>query len=195
MPSYLTDITLISIGVATVAIIISVVTEFELRKRRAPVISDQVLDASALVQEFKGRYRALEEKLVDLRVRVEILDLRVVRMGGKEIPRSGGRDISRAEVVPNNAESIILSPGLPITDPNKGGEIDSIHREILKAVKNANGRATSRDIQVRIGRSREHVARTMNILRKQGLLYRSQETRPFTYSVTPEGERELQRVV
>jgi len=49
--------------------------------------------------------------------------------------------------------------------------------------------ATAKLIQTRIGRSREHTARMMNSLFKDGLVERSSEARPFTYKITEKGQR------
>jgi predicted transcriptional regulator len=46
---------------------------------------------------------------------------------------------------------------------------------------------TSRDIQVTIGRTREHTSRMMKKLFEEGLVERDMRTKPFTYKITEKG--------
>ncbi len=193
MSSFPLDITSISILLSILSLVVATVAVlFAIRNPLKKVKGDNEIDAFALVQEFRNRNQALEEKLVDLRVRLEILDLRLARIAGK-----GGT----TELSPQNSVKLASSrealAQTPVLSPVLHGRarvvatLDPIRREILSAVKDASGSATSRDIQLRIGRSREHVARMMNLLQKQGLLHRNQEARPFSYSITKDGESEL----
>ena len=57
--------------------------------------------------------------------------------------------------------------------------------QALKFVLESGAKGKSaREIQVRIGRSREHTARMMNALFKKGLVERNNEVRPFSYKIT-----------
>ncbi|HVB12261.1 MAG TPA: hypothetical protein VNE86_03950, partial [Nitrososphaerales archaeon] len=49
------------------------------------------------------------------------------------------------------------------------------------------GKITAKDIQQRIGRTREHTARMMNGLFQEGLVDRDISVRPFAYSITQKG--------
>jgi predicted transcriptional regulator len=185
------DISVISLLFSVISITLAVIVTVALSLLRKTIPkgenANSQIDAIALVQEFRKRNEAMEEKLVDLRVRVEILDLRVSRMIGREPLKQSPQSIGTEMPKETKGRAQLSSSTFlerPIT-------IDPIRREILSAVRDANGAATSRDIQAKIGKSREHVARTMNMLQKQGLLHRNQETRPFSYSITQEGENEL----
>lgn len=46
---------------------------------------------------------------------------------------------------------------------------------------------TSRDIQITIGRTREHTSRMMKKLFDEGLVERDMHTKPFTYKITDKG--------
>ena len=66
--------------------------------------------------------------------------------------------------------------------------------EALKFVLESGTKGTTaKDIQGRIGRSREHTARMMNSLFKEGLVERNNETRPFSYKITEKGRNLLLR--
>jgi predicted transcriptional regulator len=197
--SFSSDITWISIGLSVISFAIAAVSLFIVgRFRSRKEEGDEQVDALALVQEFRRRNEALEGKLIDLRVQLEILGLRVARITGKE---AVNESVSQAPLETAIRKGMTLPsqrsaqfPTKSYETPRNGGTIDPIRREILSAVMDANGTATSRAIQQKIGRSREHVARTMNTLQKQGLLHRNQEARPFSYSITREGENELRSI-
>ena len=46
---------------------------------------------------------------------------------------------------------------------------------------------TSRDIQITIGRTREHTSRMMKKLFEEGLVERDMQTKPFAYRITEKG--------
>ncbi len=50
---------------------------------------------------------------------------------------------------------------------------------------------TSRDIQITIGRSREHTSRLMKRLFEEGYVQRNNKVRPFTYQITEKGKAKL----
>ncbi len=50
---------------------------------------------------------------------------------------------------------------------------------------------TSRDIQITIGRSREHTSRLMKRLFEEGLVERNTKLKPFTYRTTEKGKTKL----
>src|SRR5437870_4786740 len=50
---------------------------------------------------------------------------------------------------------------------------------------------TSRDIQITIGRTREHTSRMMKKLFEEGLVERNMQTKPFTYYITDKGKTKL----
>lgn len=63
--------------------------------------------------------------------------------------------------------------------------------EALRLVLEGKGKITAKDIQQRIGRTREHTARMMNGLFQEGLVERNIAVRPFTYSITQKGTEAL----
>ena len=50
---------------------------------------------------------------------------------------------------------------------------------------------TSRDIQITIGRTREHTSRLMKKLFEEGYVDRNMQTKPFTYYITEKGKAKL----
>jgi len=50
---------------------------------------------------------------------------------------------------------------------------------------------TSRDIQITLGRSREHTSRLMKKLFEDGYVKRNTNSKPYTYSITDKGKEKL----
>ena len=50
---------------------------------------------------------------------------------------------------------------------------------------------TSRDIQITLGKSREHISRTMKKLFEDGYVERNIRTKPYSYSITQKGRQKL----
>lgn len=137
---------------------------------------------------YLSRLEYYERQLIDMKIRMDALGLEE-----KEVPR---------EII--DASEPILEKKVEI-EPKK--ESDEIKKEPTKLVPRQrmpnmdfNGVAehvlglittremTSRDIQVTIGRSREHTSRLMKRLFEEGLVERNTKTKPFTYKITEKGK-------
>jgi predicted transcriptional regulator len=198
--SYSQDVTLISLIFSVAALVIGLVLIGVILSLRNNFKKDMGIDASALVREFSERQRRLEQKLIDQKVSLEILELRLSR-GEKSSPIVGDtlRVKHETEVEQGEGGSVVTRP-LPYqrfgndareTRSSSGAKRDKTILEILEVVSSAGGKITARQIQERIGRSREHTARMMNFLYKEGLVSRDVSERPFTYMLTDAGRREL----
>ncbi len=195
-------ITAASLLFSIVSLIVVITVSVMLRRllKHASAEHD-IVDTSAVVAEFTGRMRALEQKVIDQKVRLEILDLRI----GKEVKlgsdfggqRTEARGLSKAidrgrgSVVVIPPESLVTGPDVGVTVPpntvtKSAGSAREIQEAILQIVLAEGGNVSARDIQLRIGRSREHTARTMNALFREGLVTRTEST-PFKYSLTETG--------
>ena len=180
----LDSVTLTSLILASAALVIAILSFMVFRSRLQNLKSlDKGLDAYAIVQEFSQRSKKLEERLIDQKVRLEILELRQQRQ------TEGPRRESRIETIESRSQTIQEKhpPGM-VQKPQKtvGSEAEALHAVIESGTKGA----TAKEIQSRIGRSREHTARMMNSLFKQGLVQRSVQ-RPFTYTITKSGENSI----
>ena len=201
----LVDITLV---VACVALVITVLLYVKVQRQMSHIKSvDRDLDAGALVQEFSQRLRRLEERLVDQKVRFEILELRQQKQQNDVVPN---RSMMLMSETPSLLMTKSVEPSLfgrsmyetseksvpelqrPVNE-SRTSDSSILVRSEMEALKfvleSGNKGATSRDIQTRIERSREHTARMMNALFKEGLVERSSEARPFTYRITEEGKQ------
>ena len=71
--------------------------------------------------------------------------------------------------------------------PNLG--FDTVVEKVLGLITSRP--MTSRDIQMTLGRSREHTSRLMNRLYKDGLVDRNTSSKPFSYIITEKGREKI----
>lgn len=102
----------------------------------------------------------------------------------EEIKKENNKTVDQkndlVENVPNeNEKQVVSAPNL---------DHDDITLQILLLITSAD--RTSRDIQIELGKSREHISRIMTDLFRKRYLKRT-KIRPFEYSVTPKGKKIL----
>ena len=87
-------------------------------------------------------------------------------------------------------ESVVQRPSSEENRTSDSAVLVRSEMEALRFVLESGTKgATARDIQEKIGRSREHTARMMNALFKKGLVERNSEARPFSYRITEKGKQ------
>ncbi len=200
-------ITLISFGISVVAvtIVISLYYSWDKRLKKSnhdtqvsPTTNDAAVEVSAIVSEFTQRLRRLEESLVDQKVKMEILELRASRtaheavaLGPVAYSRVGDDLNSFDNPERPSSERIGLQSGVrtpPQKDrPEQDKKLGVTEMEALRLVFEGRGKISAKEIQQRIGRTREHTARMMNSLYHDGLVERDVTARPFSYSITEKG--------
>ncbi|MHB2036658.1 MAG: hypothetical protein ACYCPW_07960 [Nitrososphaerales archaeon] len=196
-------ITLIALFLSIASIVIVMVSTVLLRKQvttQYHTNADSELEVSAIVSEFNQRMKKLEENLVDQKVKLEILELRAQRSSGTVVSTGGGVIRSFESFEPRKENEIRVAPqSLSRTDqsPIRTSSIEqrvdvdrrsgSTEHEALRLVFEGRGKTTVKDIQQKIGRTREHTARMMNGLFHEGLVNRDISVRPFAYSITQKG--------
>jgi CTP-dependent riboflavin kinase len=81
-----------------------------------------------------------------------------------------------------------------ITNKDNGGEqIMQRLNTVDSVLKMLEVPLTSREIQVRIKKSREHTSRLLKKLYSEDVVMRDESTRPFRYKITDEGRRLLEQ--
>ena len=112
----------------------------------------------------------LEEELAKLKIRLDAL----------ETPHRA----DSASDAPDDAKRPVGTP-----KPPRQIRYGNITGEVLKIVSDTP--QTARQIQTKLGQSREHVARTVKKMSEDEYLIRTKD-RPFVYSITPKGRRMLE---
>ncbi len=139
---------------------------------------------------YLERLEYYERQLIDMKIRLDALDIADSSIKPDELPREY-REMEQ-KVVKMSHEKLVKK--MEITEgvgdkrmPNLGYSDATSH--VLRLITDKS--MTSRDIQITIGRTREHTSRLMKKLFEDGFVKRNTTTKPFTYSITEKGQRKV----
>ena len=206
---FLDLITLTAISISVGSLVLVIVSAGLLRRQvtmQHHMDSYDSLEISAIVSEFTQRLKRLEESLIDQKVKLEISELRAQR--SQVVPpttvRSAPPEFSEQGEISSPEQQHIAPPspnwirkgattttGLAASSGSANTLTQeaerrsrSTERDALRIVLEGRGKTTAKEIQARIGRTREHTARMMNSLFHEGYVERDVRARPFAYSIT-----------
>jgi len=139
---------------------------------------------------YLERLEYYERQLIDMKIRLDALDIVDMSLKPDELPigykemeqkvsrMSQEKPVKKIEVTESVSDKRM---------PNLGYGDATSH--VLRLITNKS--MTSRDIQITIGRTREHTSRLMKKLFDDGFVERNTNTKPFTYSITEKGQRKV----
>lgn len=162
------------LGMVSMAVYIRLKTTFEERQYK---VNEAVVEA--VVLEYTRRLSDYDKVISQLRAKVDIMDMRTQ-------PYESGSER------PSQPQPHVASVSEPVTITQRvmtEGEINSTTDYILKLL--VEKPRTSRQVQLAIGRTREHTARLMKKLHDSGLVSRDITTKPFRYNITDAGQEML----
>jgi len=136
------------------------------------------------------RLEFYERQIIDMKIRLDSIDIENIS-NTPEIPRNFASFEQKIhESVPTTAtrepKSVPMSTQ-PRRTPNMS--LDNTVEVVLGLITDRT--MTSRDIQVTLGKSREHISRTMKKLFEDGYVERNMRTKPYSYSITQKGRGRL----
>ncbi|MFM7861956.1 MAG: winged helix DNA-binding protein [Candidatus Nitrosotenuis sp.] len=140
---------------------------------------------------YLSRLEYYERQLIDMKIRLDAMDLEEKLV--EEPILTKVEPILQKKVekqVQREPEEVKIEPFKPTSKPrmpNMGFEGIAEHVLGLITAKEM----TSRDIQITIGRSREHTSRLMKRLYEEGYVQRNDKTKPFTYQITEKGKAKV----
>jgi len=133
------------------------------------------------ITEYARRMKEYEDMLVDLRIRLDTLEIRtgdVSQTASQQVSDAGHK--TEPEPKPQTVRRRLEQEGI--------GMVDYVLKMLMEGPK------TSRQIEGLIGRSREHTARLMKKLFEMGYVTRDMTNKPYTYTITDSGRTTLQQV-
>jgi len=136
------------------------------------------------------RLEFYERQLIDLKIKLDAIDLENLSFS-QEIPqnivKSEEKPVQTVEkqvqIVPEQVPAAARVERTP--NMSSGDIIEAVLRLIT------NRSRTSRDIQITLGKSREHISRTMKKMSDDGLVERNTNAKPYSYSITQDGRSRL----
>ena len=134
----------------------------------------------------------------ELGIRIDILEVKISSQLEDSLHITNKNDIIfDRNITTSQHHSLQINTSSMIT-PQESIDISNplfpeIQNDITNYILNllVNGPRTSRDIQLAIGRTREHTSRTMKKLYERNLITRDTNNKPFTYHITDSGRKQL----
>lgn len=137
---------------------------------------------SDLLKSYTERLQYYENQLIDMKIRLDSAELlKDVEEVEAPTPKPKEVKVDKQDVIAAQEEK----PKERMHNMNFGNATDYVLRLITEKPM------TSRDIQITIGRTREHTSRMMKKLFEEGLVERNMQTKPFTYYITDKGKAKL----
>ena len=162
-------------GMAGVMVYVKVKTALEDRRYR----TDETI-VEAVVLEYTRRLRDYDRVIADLRTKVDIVEVR------SQPPLSA---ISQQSRQPQPHVAPVSEPVAVTQHTTAENENNGTTDYILKLL--AEKPRTSREVQLAVGRTREHTARLMKKLHDSSLVSRDVNAKPFRYNITDAGRERL----
>ena len=157
-----------------------------------------------LIDSYIQKFDEYNQIISDLRTKLDMIELKINPQKEVEI-QDILQDIQHEFITSNDTANDKshkkISHNIPpvmkdaiITNKDSGGE-QIMHRlnTVDSVLKMLEVPLTSREIQVRIKKSREHTSRLLKKLYSEDVVMRDESTRPFRYKITDEGRRLLEQ--
>ena len=132
------------------------------------------------------RLEFYERQLIDLKIKLDAIDLENLSFS-QETPQNIVKNEEKpVQVVEKQVQVVPEQTPVPVRverTPNmsSGDIVETVLRLITDRSR------TSRDIQITLGKSREHISRTMKKMSDDGLVQRNTNSKPYSYSITQNG--------
>jgi len=159
------------LGMVSMTVYTRLKIKFEDRQYKA---NEAVVEA--VVLEYTHRLCDYDKAISQLRAKVDVMEMRAQPYGiGSERPSQ-----PQPHVAPVSEPVTITQHAVIESEVN--GTTDYILKLLVERPR------TSREVQLAIGRTREHTARLMKKLHDLGLVSRDITTKPFRYNITDAGQ-------
>jgi hypothetical protein len=166
------------VGMASMTIYTKFKTVFEEGRYRT---NEAIIEA--VVLEYTRRLRDYDKVIAELRARVDIID-----------SRAKPHEVISQDSTQQQSHVALMSEPVTVTQHVViEKEVNSTTDYIFKLL--AERPRSSREVQLAIGRTREHTARLMKKLHDLGLVSRDVNTKPFRYNITDAGREMLKKRV
>lgn len=145
-----------------------------------------------LIEGYFHKFDDYNEIISDIRAKLDMMEMKV-----NSVDNSGRQNdnVDTGDMVSNKSQNISHSL-IPVTndvivthsmdEESRVNTVDSILKMLEVPL-------TSREIQRRINKSREHTSRLLKKLYSENIVMRDGSTRPFKYKITNEGRKLLER--
>lgn len=148
-----------------------------------------------LIEGYFHKFDEYNEIISDLRTKLDMIQMKV-----NSVNNSGMETVDNGDIYSNKSRNISHSM-IPVTNvtndvivnQRKDEEKDELRLSTVDSIlKMLEVPLTSREIQRRINKSREHTSRLLKKLYSENIVMRDGSSRPFKYKITNEGRKLLE---
>jgi predicted transcriptional regulator len=155
-----------------------------------------------LIEGYFHKFDEYNNIISDLRAKIDLIELRIGQKGESIYDQNSKVANSSSDIVNKESHKSASHTTSPVTksviitekkDDVKYGDFGSHLSTIDSILKMLEVPLTSREIQRRIKKSREHTSRLLKKLYSENVVMRDESTRPFKYKITNEGRKLLEQ--
>ena len=158
--------------------------------------NDQIAQIQAQNQGFQAQNQGFQAQNPQAQTMNNYAQQEIVQNSPQNLGFQGQNpqsDIQKQQIPAQNPQ-VALEPNQENQIENHTGRqpnlgFDTVVEKVLGLITTRP--MTSRDIQMTLGRSREHTSRLMNRLYKEGLVDRNTNSKPFSYIITEKGREKI----
>lgn len=145
-----------------------------------------------LIEGYLHKFDEYNEIISDLRTKLDIVQIKV-----NSVTNNRQNETVDTSDVDSNKSQDISHAIIPVTNDvivnQRKDENESRLNTVDSILKMLEVPLTSREIQRRVNKSREHTSRLLKKLYSENIVMRDGSTRPFKYKITNEGRKLLER--
>jgi len=152
-----------------------------------------------LIEGYFHKFDEYNKVISDLRTKIDLIELKI----GQKVENIYDQNkVASSDIVNNESQrsaSHVISPMtknviiMEKKDDVEGGDFGLRLNTTDSILKILEVPLTSREIQRRIKKSREHTSRLLKKLYSENIVMRDENTRPFKYKITNEGRKLLEQ--
>ena len=165
--------------VAVLAFLSGLVTLYLYNKTRLVGVSEKIAPTNS------ERVDYYEKELIDMKIRLDAMELDGETFTKPDLPTKKVESFDN----PETEKEVFVAPKPKAAARVRNMSFEESVTFVLEKI--TQGPMTSRDIEVTLGKSREHVSRLMKKLFEDNLVGRDTSIRPYRYTITDKGRERI----
>ena len=153
-----------------------------------------------LIEGYLHKFDEYNEIISDLRSKLDVIDQKInpeknlIRESGLVITDKPSDMVTKSHKLISHLDSPVTKNINVTGDDASLGEEDILRANTVDAIlRMLEVPLTSREIQRKINKSREHTSRLLKKLYSENIVIRDESVRPYRYKITDEGRRQLEQ--
>jgi predicted transcriptional regulator len=152
-----------------------------------------------LIDGYLHKFDEYNEIISDLRSKLDVIDQKInpekklIKESGSVIKDKPSDMVGKSHKLISHNDPTVTK-NINVTDDASLGEEDILRANTVDAIlRMLEVPLTSREIQRKINKSREHTSRLLKKLYSENIVIRDESVRPYKYKITDEGRRQLEQ--